>query len=95
VVERAISLADSELVEVCDLPQKVINGQKEILPEQEDLGSLPFHAAKDIWLKRFEIKYLEELLNKHNGNITQAAKSAGIDRKTIHRLINKYDLPPG
>jgi transcriptional regulator of acetoin/glycerol metabolism len=32
------------------------------------------------------------LLARHDGNISSAAKAAGIDRKTFHRLINKYDL---
>ncbi|HHY28132.1 MAG TPA: sigma-54-dependent Fis family transcriptional regulator [Desulfitobacterium dehalogenans] len=92
VVERAISLSESEMVGITDLPEKVIAEQKKILPEQENLGGLSFHEAKDLWLKKFEVKYMNELLDNHNGNITQAAKSAGIDRKTIHRLMNKYDL---
>ena len=32
------------------------------------------------------------LLARHDGNVSSAAKAAGIDRKTFHRLINKYDL---
>jgi DNA-binding NtrC family response regulator len=33
-----------------------------------------------------------DLLARHDGNISAAAKAAGIDRKTFHRLVNKYQL---
>jgi transcriptional regulator of acetoin/glycerol metabolism len=39
-----------------------------------------------------ESAYLRELLERHRGNITAAAKAAGIDRKTFHRLVSKYGL---
>ena len=39
-----------------------------------------------------EASYLRDVLAKHVGNVSAAAKAAGIDRKTFHRLINKYRL---
>lgn len=39
-----------------------------------------------------EPTYLREVLARHRGNISAAAKAAGIDRKTFHRLINKHNL---
>ena len=39
-----------------------------------------------------EASYLRALLARNDGNISAAAKAAGIDRKTFHRLINKHDL---
>ena len=33
-----------------------------------------------------------DLLARHDGNVSSAAKAADIDRKTFHRLINKYGL---
>ena len=38
------------------------------------------------------VAYLRDLLARYDGNLSSAAKAAGIDRKTFHRLINKYDL---
>jgi transcriptional regulator of acetoin/glycerol metabolism len=29
---------------------------------------------------------------RSTGNISAAAKTAGIDRKTFHRLVNKYQV---
>ncbi len=53
---------------------------------------LTLKAAKDQWLQVLEVSYLRDLLARHDGNVSSAAKAAGIDRKTFHRLINKYDL---
>jgi transcriptional regulator of acetoin/glycerol metabolism len=39
-----------------------------------------------------EASYLKELLERNAGNISAAAKAAGIDRKTFHRLINKHQI---
>ncbi len=39
-----------------------------------------------------EASYLGDLLAGHEGNVSAAARTAGIDRKTLHRLINKYHL---
>jgi transcriptional regulator of acetoin/glycerol metabolism len=53
---------------------------------------LPLKQAKDQWMEALEGSYLRELLERHGGNVSAAAKAAGIDRKTFHRLINKYRL---
>ena len=55
-------------------------------------SDLPLKDAKERWLQVLEVSYLRELLKRHDGNISAAAKAAGIDRKTFHRLINKYDI---
>jgi transcriptional regulator of acetoin/glycerol metabolism len=46
-------------------------------------------------MTQLEATYLAELLRRHDGNVSQAAKAAGIDRKTFHRLINKYGIREG
>jgi transcriptional regulator of acetoin/glycerol metabolism len=53
---------------------------------------LSLKKAKRQWLEAFEREYLVALLKKHQGNISQAAKTAGVDRKTIHRLIKRYRI---
>lgn len=41
---------------------------------------------------QFERSYLTNLLIAHKGNITHAAKAAGKDRRTLQRLLRKYNL---
>ena len=58
-----------------------------------DAGAdLPLKDAKARWMEVLEGAYLRDLLERHDGNISAAAKAAGIDRKTFHRLVNKYQI---
>ena len=53
---------------------------------------LPYKVAKRRWLEIFEQEYIMELLRRHDNNISQAAQTAGIDRKSIQRILKKNDL---
>ena len=104
VIERACALADGPKVTVKDLPEHVVHpaahpaapaasptatGPSGELPSG---SNLTLKDAKDQWMQVLEVSYLRDLLARHDGNVSSAAKAAGIDRKTFHRLINKYDL---
>lgn len=53
---------------------------------------LPFHDAKEIWTEIFEKTYLTRLLASHQGNVSAAARTSGIDRRHLQRLMVKHDL---
>jgi transcriptional regulator of acetoin/glycerol metabolism len=53
---------------------------------------LPFKEAKEKWVENFEKDYLIKILKNNDLNISKAAKEAGIDRKSIQRLLKKYGL---
>ncbi|HEX9125366.1 MAG TPA: sigma-54 dependent transcriptional regulator [Methylomirabilota bacterium] len=99
VVERACALADGDTVTRRDLPDHVL-GVGAVMPlasapataSPETGTDLPLKDAKDRWMAVLEASYLREILERHDGNISAAAKAAGIDRKTFHRLINKHQL---
>jgi DNA-binding NtrC family response regulator len=101
VIERASVLADGATVRPCDLPDYMLHRTAApgtppastadgLLPTTRT--DLPLKQAKEQWMEALEGSYLRELLERHQGNISAAAKAAGIDRKTFHRLINKYHL---
>jgi DNA-binding NtrC family response regulator len=52
----------------------------------------PFAEAKDELLARFEARYCEALLAKAAGNITLAARLAGMDKKNLYRKIRAHGL---
>jgi DNA-binding NtrC family response regulator len=49
----------------------------------------PYLEQRDELVDRFTHRYVEELLRKTNGNQTQAAKLAGLDRTYFGRLLAK------
>jgi DNA-binding NtrC family response regulator len=93
VVERACALADGAIVRRRDLPEYVTRPPDPTLRATALASTdMPLKDAKEQWMGVLEANYLRDLLARHGGNISAAAKVAGIDRKTFHRLINKYSL---
>jgi transcriptional regulator with GAF, ATPase, and Fis domain len=89
-VSRMLSFMDTDRITMADVPEKVrIPVAKAELDIREDLG---FKDAKEQWVATFEKQYLQELLRRNNFNISATAKEAGIDRKSVQRLIKKYGL---
>ena len=54
--------------------------------------NLSYKDAKDRFLEKFEVQYLTHHIRLNNGNISKTAEACGIDRRSIHRLINKYNI---
>ncbi len=52
----------------------------------------PFKVAKQELVQEFEISYINDLLRRHDGNVSQASRQAGIERAYLQRLIRKYGL---
>jgi DNA-binding NtrC family response regulator len=96
VVERTVSMClPGQEIGAEDMPEELTQRR----PAATRGGSapvysadLPFHVAKNDAITLFEKGYLSEVLKRHGGNISQAARTAGIDRKTIHRMLAKYQL---
>ena len=101
VVERACALAEGDTITRRDLPDHVLGGGPRTAasgappPVESHLAGsteLGLKEAKDRWMAVLEASYLKELLDRNEGNISAAAKAAGIDRKTFHRLVNKHQI---
>jgi DNA-binding NtrC family response regulator len=52
----------------------------------------PFHEAKDALIARFEREYLEDLVQRAGGNLSQAARLAGLERKFLYKLLERNGL---
>ncbi|MFT5368664.1 MAG: DNA-binding NtrC family response regulator [Candidatus Latescibacterota bacterium] len=88
-IERAVALARTDIIELTDLPPILQDGGTSITPGSGDsYGHLPLRDARDV----FEQKYIAELLTKTKGNITHAAKLAGIAWQNFHQKLKKYDI---
>jgi DNA-binding NtrC family response regulator len=56
------------------------------------LAEEPYHVARDRILAEFERRYLTALVNSADGNMSKAARLAGVDRTTLYRLMEKHGM---
>jgi DNA-binding NtrC family response regulator len=65
-------------------------------PSSPQIGGVdirvPFKIAKDAAVDTFERGYLGALLESCGGNMSKAARTAGMDRMYLHRLVQKHGL---
>lgn len=90
VIERTYYLATPPTICHNDLPMKIAKYHLENNRQKWD--QLTYKEAKEMVLEKFEKEYLRHHLKKHKWNISRTANICDIDRRTIHRLINKFNL---
>ena len=52
----------------------------------------PFKDAKNELIDDFERKYVKDLLDRNENNVSQSARAAGIERAYLQRLMKKYGI---
>jgi len=67
-------------------------GSLEVSDLVGSIGEESYHSARDRVLAQFEQRYLRWLINHATGNMSQAARIAGVDRTTLYRLMEKHGL---
>ncbi len=55
-----------------------------------DLSGLPYADAKRRLVALFDDTYTTELLRRSNGNMSEAARRAGLDRSNFRRLLKRH-----
>jgi DNA-binding NtrC family response regulator len=58
----------------------------------EAMDDKSYHGARDAVLMQFELGYLRWLVERAGGNMSRAARIAGVDRTTLYRLMEKHGL---
>lgn len=88
VIERAIALTRSERIEVQDLPLAL---QPNALNDKNK-SSGAAGSTREEALDSAEFRYLSSLLKQFQGNVSHAARLAGLSRQGMHKLLKKHGL---
>ncbi len=80
-MERAIIMSDGEVLSESDLLFSPIESSFAQTSEQDDYK-----------LSTIEKNTILRVIEKHNGNITKAAKELGLTRTALYRRLSKYDI---
>ncbi|HEX2533976.1 MAG TPA: sigma-54 dependent transcriptional regulator [Chitinophagaceae bacterium] len=81
-IERAVIMCEDDVLDAKDL----IFSPIEAAPAGDD--QLPDHTN----LSTVEKNTILRVIEKHNGNISKAAKELGITRTALYRRLSKYDI---
>lgn len=92
-IARAFILEESDELNVEALPSELRNMPAPISTHmQPSFKHLSFKEAKSIVIERFERKYLGDLLEENESNISSSARQAGMDRANFRRLLKRYEM---
>ena len=98
VILRAIPFCDGSVLDSSVLPESMSRPKKVTSAKpsgQRQAGQAEkrsLREARQNLLDSFEREYLRDLLETCNENISEAARVAGVDRKTISRLLKRHGL---
>ena len=80
-IERAVIMADEEVLQPKDLIFSPI-----------EMPSVSENEPAELKLSAIEKNTILKVIEKHNGNITKAAKELGLTRTALYRRLSKYDI---
>jgi two-component system response regulator HydG len=80
-IERAVIMADESLLKADDLIFSIMETQADIIVDDDNVP-----------LSTMEKNAILRVIEKHNGNITRAAKELGLTRTALYRRLSKYDI---
>jgi len=88
-IERGLALARGDVIMPTDLPLAIQRAKPEgsVQVEAKLRG-----ASRADTLDDAERDYLVSLLQENSGNVSQAARQAGMSRQGLHKLLKKHDL---
>jgi DNA-binding NtrC family response regulator len=108
VIERSVALSRGNLIEPTDLPENIrcdspASGSSrkadgfEVSPTEATqnlpgLATTPKGVSREEALKVAEYQYLVTLLQTHGGNVSEAARQAGLSRQGLHKLLKQHDI---
>ncbi|HHO54196.1 MAG TPA: sigma-54-dependent Fis family transcriptional regulator [Deltaproteobacteria bacterium] len=85
-----------------DLPPALLRPPPEVSSSELPLGfsstevriDLPYMDARRLFLDDFQQRYVEAILEAHGGNVSAAARAAGMDRRSIQRIMKRARSTP-
>jgi two-component system response regulator HydG len=90
-VERACVVSTHERIDVGDLPPEVVGISRQ---ESTKLADLTWSEAVEQGRITTAQTYLEEVLRRHEGRVSEAAAHAGVERESFYRLLRRFGVEP-
>jgi two-component system response regulator HydG len=88
-VRRAVAMTRSATAGVEDLPDDIVAAAGRASGDAAETG---FFAQRAAHMAQFERQFLTDLLARHQGDVTAAAREAKLPRGTLYRLMKGHAL---
>jgi DNA-binding NtrC family response regulator len=100
VIEHAIVLVEGRTeIDEADLPTFGTTHAGEFPLQGSYIGNgialSDYHKTRDRVIARFEREYLTCVLQETEGNVSEAARVAGVNRATLYRMLERHGLSKG
>ena len=99
LVERMVATVSGELIRAEHLPPEI--GGTPSYMQEVGVESVPQNVEelkeakrrlKDLVYEQIEKQFLVKALERHNGNVSQAAEEVGMQRTNFHALMRRYGI---
>jgi len=87
---RAFLLVDNDVIRAADI--KGQNAAATRYSTRSRRSPIPFREAKSKAIEAFERGYLTDLMKEAHGNVSQAARISGKERRALGKLLKKHAL---
>jgi DNA-binding NtrC family response regulator len=88
LLEPGAEIRPEDIPATGDAPANEVEGWQAPAVTTEE----PYYTARDRLVAEFELQYLTQLLAQSGGNMSRAARVAGVDRTTLYRLMERHGL---
>ena len=92
-VERASVVCTDDRIDVGDLPPEVVKLAGTQV-SNATLAALSWAEAQKQGRREVARRYLKEVLQRHGGQVGEAATHAGVERESFYRLLRRYGVQP-
>ena len=100
-MERAAIFCREGVAGIADLPAELqtggggVSSSAAAVSVEEWPPGTEFQVAKGEVLDDFERRFLQALLERHQGNISRAAREAGLHRQNLQKKLRRLGMEPG
>ncbi len=90
-IERALAVTDGPRIELEALPDEVAATLRPRITRGTE-SRLTYREVVDLARDRASREYLIALMRELDGNVTEGARRAGMERESLHRLLKRYGV---
>ena len=91
LIKRVMVLCDEPVIKAKHLTEFIFQDRPSG-PAYSISGNKKFKELKKSFVEEFEKRYLLDMIEKHKGNLSKIAREAGVNRRTIYRIMEQYGI---